>query len=94
MEGCEDGPILNTQPHTGRSSSGQSPGCLPASPVKYPVIYQSECCGSVSAKLPLVLSTFFFPGKLEHRGLLFFKLLRRLPLHRTSLKDSRGLMCK
>lgn len=37
---------------------------------------------------------FFFSGKLEHRGLLFFKLLRRLPLHRTSLKDSRGLMCK
>ena len=41
--------------------------------IKHSFIYQiKKICCSVSAKLPLVLSTFF-PGKLEHRGLLFFK---------------------
>lgn len=35
-------------------------------------IKEKKICSSVSAKVPLVLSTIF-PGKLEHRGLLFFK---------------------
>lgn len=57
----------------GTDEADRSPGCPQAFAIKHSFIYQiKKICSSVSAKLPLVLSTFF-PGKLEHRGLLFFK---------------------